>query len=514
MAGNWKLGSGAARRAVNPATGEMLGPDFLDASPEDVATACAAAWSAFEETMDRPAEARAVLLDQIAEELQASRDALIPRVMQETALPQARVEGELGRTSGQLKLFAAEVRAGHWRGLRIDPALPDRQPLPRPDLRLRRIPLGPVAVFGASNFPLAFSVAGGDTASAIAAGCPVVAKAHPAHPGTSELVAAAISRALEKTGMPAGFFSMLHGGAETGAALVRDPTIRAVGFTGSRQAGLAICAMAASRNVPVPVFAEMSSINPVLVFPAAMQARAPAIAEGLATSVTMGAGQFCTNPGLVLAIAPDAAALDLFRARLANAIAAAAPQAMLTEGIAAAYTSGLDTYAAATGVTTLARGEAAEFRAPACFFETDAASFMANPALQAENFGASSILIVCKSAEEAAAVLAGMEGQLTATLQMDAPDTSLARTLIPALERLAGRILVNGFPTGVEVSHAMVHGGPFPATSDSRTTSVGTLAIDRFLRPVCYQNFPADLLPEELTDANPTGSRRRIDGAY
>ncbi|MEZ5998153.1 MAG: aldehyde dehydrogenase (NADP(+)) [Hyphomonas sp.] len=510
----WVPGSGPARHAVNPATGETLGTDFRDARVLMSMRPSRGAAAAFEVTMARPAEDRAELLDRIADELMAIRDELVPVVMQETALPQARVEGELGRTTGQLRLFAAEVRAGHWRGLRIDPALPDRQPLPRPDLRLRRIPLGPVAVFGASNFPLAFSVAGGDTASALAAGCPVVAKAHPAHPGTSELVGGAIARAVEKTGLPAGFFSMLHGGPDIGAALVTHPAVKAVGFTGSRAAGLAISAMAAGRDEPIPVFAEMSSVNPVLIFPAALQARATAIAEGLAASVTMGAGQFCTNPGIVLAITPDDSALDTFKQHLAGLIATAAPLPMLTEGIAAAYAAGLDSYAGTTGVTTLARGDSAAYRAPACIFQTDAARFAANPSLQAENFGASSILIVCRSAEEAMEVLRGMEGQLTATLQIDDADLDLARPVIPVLERLAGRILVNGFPTGVEVSHAMVHGGPFPATSDSRTTSVGTLAIDRFLRPVCYQNFPESLLPPELTDSNPTGARRRIDGAY
>ncbi|MCA8901728.1 MAG: aldehyde dehydrogenase (NADP(+)) [Hyphomonas sp.] len=514
IAGQYRAGSGGTYHATNPATGEQLDPPFGTASADDVDAACEAAWAAFEATMNQPAETRALFLEAIADELLAIKEDLVPRVIQESALPQGRVEGELGRTTGQLRLFAAEVRAGHWRGLRIDPALPERQPLPRPDLRLRRIPIGPVAVFGASNFPLAFSVAGGDTASAIAAGCPVVAKAHPAHPGTSELVGAAITRAAARTGLPGGVFSLLHGGPDLGGQIVRHPRIKAVGFTGSRQAGMSIFAMAAARPEPIPVVAEMSSINPVILFPGALEARGKAIAEGLAGSIALGAGQFCTNPGLVFAIAPPAETLAGFRQALAEAITATAPQAMLTEGIANAYASGLDTYGATGGVTALAKGGAAERRAPACVFETDARTFLSNPSLQAENFGASSILITCASAEEAIAALKAMEGQLTATLQMEDCDTALASDFVPVLERMAGRILVNGFPTGVEVSHAMVHGGPFPATSDSRTTSVGTLAIDRFLRPVCYQNFPPGLLPDELADANPTGARRRIDGAY
>lgn len=514
IAGELRPGTGAPNRAMNPACGTLLEPVFQDASEADVDAACSAAWTAFEETMPQPAELRAVLLERIAEELLSIRDTLVPRVMQETALPQARIEGELGRTTGQLRLFADEVRAGHWRGLRIDHALPDRQPLPRPDLRMRRVPIGPVAVFGASNFPLAFSVAGGDTASAIAAGCPVVAKAHPAHPGTSELVGTAISRAVEAVGMPPGFFSMLHGGRSVGEALVRHPSIKAVGFTGSRQGGMAIFAMAASRPEPIPVFAEMSSVNPVLVFPEALQARGAQIAGGLAASVTLGAGQFCTNPGVVLVITSGSDALAAFRTTLAEAISASAAQAMLTDGIAKAYVAGLDDYAHTEGVQVLAKGAESDRLAPACVLETDAAQFLSEPSLRHENFGASSIVVTCRSAGEAMEVLSDMEGQLTATLHLEPGDSTLARPILPMLERLAGRILVNGFPTGVEVSHTMVHGGPFPATSDSRTTSVGSLAIDRFLRPVCYQNFPDNLLPDELQDANPTGARRRIDGAY
>jgi len=514
IAGAWRAGSGASFHAMEPATGRVLEPAFREASAADVDAACEAAWSAFVALSTQDAEVRSVLLENIATELETIAELLIVRTVQESALPKARVAGELGRTTGQLRLFASEVRAGHWRGLRIDEALPERMPLPRPDIRMRRIPIGPVAVFGASNFPLAFSVAGGDTASALAAGCPVVVKAHPAHPGASEMVAGAIVRAVASAGLPAGTFSLVHGGNEIGAALVQHRRIMAVGFTGSRRGGLAISALAAARAVPIPVYAEMSSINPVLLFPHALRKRAEAMGEGFGASLTMGAGQFCTNPGLAFAIGVDDQAYERFRNALAGFVEASAPQPMLTAGIAEAYADGLESLGQVEGVQMLVQGQMADRCAPACVFETDAVTFAQTPALHAENFGASTILVRCSDVAEAAALLAGMEGQLTATLQVEEADLADAAVLLPALERLAGRILVNGFPTGVEVCHAMVHGGPFPATSDSRTTSVGTLAMDRFLRPISYQGFPEMLLPEELHDGNPKGARRRVNGEY
>lgn len=514
IAGAWRPGSGAGFHAVDPTSGRALEPIFREASPADVDAACEAAWGGFVAVSAVEAEVRAILLDSIAAELEAIAQPLIERTAQESALPKARVTGELGRTTGQLRLFASEVRAGHWRGLRIDPALPERLPLPRPDIRMRRIPIGPVAVFGASNFPLAFSVAGGDTASALAAGCPVVVKAHPAHPGASEMVAGAIARAVTSTGLPAGTFSLVHGGNDIGAALVQHRRIMAVGFTGSRRGGLAISALAAARAVPIPVYAEMSSINPVLLFPHALRLRAEALGEGFGASLTMGAGQFCTNPGLAFVIGVDDQAYERFRNALTGFVEASVPQPMLTAGIAAAYADGLERIGQSEGVQVIAQGQMADHCAPASVFETDAATFARTPALHAENFGASTVLVRCSDVVEAAALLADMEGQLTATLQLEDADLPDAAVLLPVLERLAGRILVNGFPTGVEVCHAMVHGGPFPATSDSRTTSVGTLAMDRFLRPVSYQGFPERLLPEELHDGNPTGARRRVNGEY
>jgi NADP-dependent aldehyde dehydrogenase len=414
---------------------------------------------------------------------------------------------------GQLKLFAAVVRDGSFLDLRHDPALPERKPLPRSDLRLRNIAVGPVAVFGASNFPLAFSVAGGDTASALAAGCPVVVKAHPAHPGTSELVGRAIQAAARDCGMPEGVFSMLFGaGNWLGGALVADPRIKAVGFTGSRGGGLALMKIAAQRPEPIPVYAEMSSINPVLVLPNAMKNRGDAIAKAFVASLTMGAGQFCTNPGLLLG--EEGALLDKFAGTVAEGLSTSAPATMLTPGIAQAYRSGVEKIAGNPKVKTIARGQAATapHAGQPAFFATDAKSFAADHALREEVFGASSVLIRCPDVDTMRAILEDLEGQLTITLQMDPEDMEYARKLLPVLERRAGRVLVNGFPTGVEVSHAMVHGGPFPATSDPRSTSVGAKAIERFLRPVCYQDFPQDLLPPVMRDAPRIGLPVRVDG--
>jgi NADP-dependent aldehyde dehydrogenase len=467
----------------------------------EVEAACIAAEAAFDAYRATSREDRAAFLEKIGEEIMAIGPVLIETASRESGLPVARLEGERGRTVGQLKLFAGVVRAGHWMGVRIDPALPERTPLPRPDLRLRMIPLGPVAVFGASNFPLAFSTAGGDTASALAAGCPVVVKAHPAHPQTGELVAGAIRRAVAACNLPEGVFGHVTGaGNEVGSALVQDARIAAVGFTGSRGGGLALQKLVQARTVPIPIYAEMSSINPVLLLPAALAARGAALGAAFAQSVTMGVGQFCTNPGLLLAI--EGEGLDAFEASAAAALAQAAAGQMLTAGIHDAYETGAEALAGADQVETLARGLVGEGEScgQAAFFATSAEAFIANPALGHEVFGPSAILVRCKDEAALKAVVAAAEGQLTATLHMDAGDDAMAAAILPTLERKVGRILVNGWPTGVEVTHAMVHGGPFPATSDARTTSVGSLAIDRFLRPVSYQNFGAGLLPPELRD--------------
>jgi len=499
--------------AVNPATGETLTPDFSSAGADAVAEACALADAAFPAFAATDPETRAAFLERIADNIVGLGDDLIMRAMAESGLPRMRLEGERGRTVGQLKLFAGVVRQGDFLDATIDPAMPDRAPLPRPDLRRVNVAIGPVAVFGASNFPLAFSVAGGDTASALAAGCPVVVKGHPAIPGTGELVARAIARAVKDSGLPAGVFSYLPGETnELGAALVRDPRIQAVGFTGSRGGGLALVRIAAEREEPIPVYAEMSSINPVVLFPAALAARGEALGKEFVASLTMGAGQFCTNPGLVLAI--DGPDLDAFIASAATAMTDAAPATMLTPGIHASFEQGVDALAGHDAVKTVARGKVGDGvnQAVGAIFDTTAEAFLADRALSHEVFGSSSVVVRCRDMAEIARVIAGLEGQLTATLQMDAADEADAARLVPVIARRVGRILANGWPTGVEVAPAMVHGGPFPATSDGRTTSVGTLAIARYLRPVCFQNLAPALLPKALDDANPWGIARRLDG--
>ena len=506
-------GTGAAFRAIEAATGEEFGPCFYEADAAQVARACVLAAEAALPFEEAGSGARASFLEAIADAILDLGDELLDCAVAETGLLRGRIEGERGRTVGQLRLFANVLREGSWVGARIDHALPDRKPLRRPDLRLRHIGLGPVAVFGASNFPLAFSVAGGDTASALAAGCPVVVKGHPAHPGTSELVGRAVQVAAQRSGMPEGVFSLLTGRSNAlGAALVSDPHIRAVGFTGSRAGGLALVALAAKRREPIPVYAEMSSINPVFVFPAALAARPSAIARGYVASLTLGAGQFCTNPGLVF-VTPGAG-WDEFVATAVAALTEAPAQTMLTPGIKSTYDQGMARLAEC-GVELLGHGqEATAQQGQARVFITDSHRFRDAPGMQEENFGAASLLIRCTGLDDMRATAQHIEGQLTATLQIEPPDHAAAKGMLRLLERKAGRILVNDFPTGVEVGHAMVHGGPFPATSDSRTTSVGSLAMARFLRPVCYQDMPDDLLPEALREANPLALARMVEGRW
>ncbi|MBB1271317.1 aldehyde dehydrogenase (NADP(+)) [Psychromonas sp. SR45-3] len=500
-------------RAINPATGELLEPAYYSGGIAEVNQACELATQASIEFRNTSLEERAVFLETVAEEIIAIGDPLIERTMLETGLPRARIEGERGRTCGQLRLFASVVRAGEWLDLRIDPAMPDRQPLPRPDLRLQNIALGPVAVFGASNFPLAFSVAGGDTASAFAAGCPVVVKAHSAHPGTSEMVGRAIQSAVAKCGLAEGVFSLLYGsGNELGQALVSDSRIKAVGFTGSRSGGLALMNIAQSRKQPIPVYAEMSSINPVFLLPQALQARSTELGEGFIASLAMGAGQFCTNPGLVIAVGGKA--LEDFLTTATKAINNVAAQTMLTPGIHQAYQQGVS--ALANNQTVESKGYGISSDQPngcqAGLFITTAEDFLKDEALRDEVFGSTSLVVECKDIEQMLLVATELEGQLTATLQMDDADLEVATALLPTLEEKAGRVMVNGWPTGVEVCHAMVHGGPFPATSDSRSTSVGSGAIQRFLRPVCYQNLPQVLLPKNLRDDNLNATSHLLDG--
>ncbi|WP_374727560.1 aldehyde dehydrogenase (NADP(+)) [Haloactinomyces albus] len=513
IAGTAVFGGGEQVRAVDPSTGRAFGPAFGYGGAAEIEQACEAADRAFAEYRTTTGEQRAALLETIADNIEALGDALLERVHAESGLPWGRVTGERARTTGQLRLFATVAREGSWAGARIDPAQPDRSPQPRADIRQRKIALGPVAVFGASNFPLAFSVAGGDTASALAAGCPVVAKAHDAHPGTSELVGRAIAAAVAACGLPEGTFSMLFGaGPELGTALVTDPRIQAVGFTGSRSAGTALMTAAAGRPRPIPVHAEMSSINPVFVLPAALAERGEQLAEQFVGSLTLGSGQFCTNPGLI--IAADGPDLQTFLEASATAIGEASPTAMLTPSIARTYDDGVSALAAREEVTVLARGPETELpqACRAALLVTDADSVIGSEALQQEVFGACGLVVRCRDSAQVRAVAEALEGQLTATVHATERDHAEAAQLVPTLELRAGRILFNGWPTGVEVGHAMVHGGPFPATSDARTTSVGTLAIERFLRPVAYQDVPSALLPSAVADSNPDKIWRRVDG--
>ncbi len=505
-------GSAGAVRAYDPARKQNLEPEFGLATPADLARACELADAAVEPYRALPLEQRARFLETIAQRILDLGPVLIERASQESGLPAARLEGERGRTVNQLRLFAKVVRDGHFLEATLDSALLDRTP-PRPDLRMRKIPLGTVAIFGASNFPLAFSVAGGDTASALAAGCPVVVKAHNAHLGTSELVGKAVLQAALECCMPEGVFSLLIGeGNQIGGDLVSHPAIRAVGFTGSRGGGLALSQIAAKRKEPIPVYAEMSSINPVYLLPGALEAGGTKLAGAFVDSLTLGVGQFCTNPGLVIGLAGPQ--LDAFRDAAAAALQLKPAGTMLTAGIHQAYDNAIGKRAGVSGVQLVASGsqEGPGCAARAALYQCDAATFLANPALEEEIFGPVSLMIACHNEDEILAVTRHLEGQLTATVHAVESDHALAGALLPLLERKVGRILFNGFPTGVEVSYAMVHGGPFPATSDARSTSVGATAIERFLRPVCYQDVPAGLLPQALQDGNPLGLVRLVDG--
>ena len=513
IAGATAPGTAGTFRAIAPATGDEVGPQFTGLDRDELSQATAAAAAAFAEYRQSTPADRGAFLDAIAEEIEGLGDELLETAHLESGLPLARLQGERGRTCGQLRLFADVVRQGDHLGVRIDPALPDRAPLPRPDLRLRHVPLGPVAVFGASNFPLAFSTAGGDTTSALAAGCPVIVKAHNAHPGTAELVGWAVSRAAARTGMPAGVFSLVYGlGNEVGHALVIDPAIQAVGFTGSRAGGLALAAAAAARPQPIPVYAEMSSVNPVVVLPGAIVGDTQELAGAYLASLTSGSGQFCTNPGIIFV--PKGADGDRLLEEIGRRTGESAGQTMLTPQIRARFDEGVSRLAGDANVRTVAVGSSGGTEnAPAPHvFETDLAQLGTDSSLADEVFGAAGLVVRWDDVETLLDAVGRIEGQLTATVHATDADHETAARLLPVLETRVGRILFNGWPTGVEVSHAMVHGGPFPATSDSRTTSVGTLAIERFQRPVCYQDVPADLLPPALRQDNPWHLTRRVNG--
>lgn len=500
-------------KATNPATLKELEIDFHEASAEEVNIAVKKAAAAFPAFKKLSNEARAQFLEDIADEILALGDDLIVRCMAETALPRPRLEGERGRTMNQLKLFASVVREGSWVDARIDKANPDGQPLPKPDIRQMQVPFGPVGVFGASNFPLAFSVAGGDTASALAAGCPVVVKGHPLHPGTSELVGRAINNAVKKSNLPEGVFSLVQGtSVEVGMALVQHPQITAIGFTGSYRGGKALFDAANQRPVPIPVYAEMGSTNPVFMLPGALKDRTEALAKGLAGSFTLGVGQFCTNPGMVVLPQNDSA--ETFKKILTEANTAAPSGTMLSSGIKQAFNHGLQHLADSKAVTVLNTSSGSEEgnQAQSLIFETNTQAILEDKSLQEEVFGPATLLVNSSGKEDLLAFARNLEGHLTATIHGTEEDLKEYAELVEILEQKVGRIIFNGFPTGVEVCHSMVHGGPFPSTTAPQTTSVGTAAIKRFVRPVCYQDFPQDALPEALKDSNPLGIWRLVDG--
>lgn len=442
-------------------------------------------------------EERAKFINTIADEIDARGDEITEIGTQETGLPEARLQGERGRTVGQLRLFASHILDGAYLDRRYDEALPDRAPLPRPDLRLMQRPIGPVAVFGASNFPLAFSVAGGDTASALAVGCPVVVKGHSAHPGTGEIVAQAIDAAIKKCGIHPGVFSLIQGGKrDVGQSLVQHPMIKAVGFTGSLGGGRALFDLCASRPEPIPFFGELGSVNPMFLLPNAVKTRGEALGTGWAGSLTMGAGQFCTNPGIAVVI--DGADADAFVASAKEALSGVAAQTMLTDGMAETYRAGAKRVAATSGVKEVLTTSCDLRNATPYLFETTGDNWLANHELGEEVFGPLGLVVRVSDVAQMRTIAKSLEGQLTCTLHLDAEDSADARSLLPILEHKAGRVLANGFPTGVEVSDTMVHGGPYPASTNFGATSVGTMAIRRFLRPVCYQNIPADVLPTDI----------------
>ncbi|WP_199259080.1 aldehyde dehydrogenase (NADP(+)) [Paracoccus binzhouensis] len=495
IGGDWV--AGAARFPNEPAFGPVH--QFSTGTVELVNRACAAAEDAFWSYGWTPRETRAAFLEAIAEEIEARAEPITAIGAQETGLPEARLIGEHGRTTGQLRLFADHIRKGDYLDRRHDKALPDRQPLPRPDLRLIQRPIGPVAVFGASNFPLAFSTAGGDTASALAAGCPVVVKGHSAHPGTAEIVAEAIHAAIAKTGTHPGTFSLIQGGdRKVGEALVQHPLIKAVGFTGSLAGGRALFDLCAARPEPIPFFGELGSVNPMFLLPAALAAHAEQIGSGWAGSLSMGAGQFCTNPGIAVVI--DGENADKFAQSARAALEKVGPQTMLTGGIARAYRDGQARFESCNAVTPLLSTDSHGRAASPNLYETTAEAWLQNHALGEEVFGPLGLVVRVRDMDEMMRLARGFEGQLTATLHMEEADLPAARRLLPVLERKAGRVLVNGFPTGVEVCDAMVHGGPYPASTNFGATSVGTMAIRRFLRPVSYQNCPQGLMPQDLNE--------------
>lgn len=514
VAGGMSQQRGTEFRGVNPANGERLQPSYYSATRGDIDRAADRADSAFAVFANLSGRDRAALLCRIADGLASRAKIIVERANRESGLPLARLEGEMGRTTGQLKLFAEVLEEGSWVGARIDEADTSRKP-PRSDIRSMWRPLGPVAVFGASNFPLAFSVAGGDTASALAAGNPVIAKAHPAHPGTSELVGRVIQEAIEHSGLPAGIFSLLFdSGVEVGVALANHPKVKAIAFTGSASGGQALMRIAASRPEPIPCFAEMGSTNPMFILPGALRERGAKIAHGLQKSFTLGSGQFCTKPGLVFIPADS----NDFTSEVSGGLDELGPHGMLTHDIAGRYNKSIEQRVATGLAKVIARSEVAIEKncaaTQAAIFGISLEEFVRHPELGEEVFGPTTLLVHYGRGDDLVSAARDLHGHLTATIHGTDEDLANARELIQVLETKVGRIVFNGFPTGVEVCHAMVHGGPFPATSDGRSTSVGTQAIYRFARPVCYQDFTDAALPAELQRANPLGILRMVNGNW
>ncbi len=510
--------SGPSFRAVNPRTGEALPGDFFAAGSEEVNLAASLAHEAFGIYSQLSGREKGKFLRTIAAKIEGAVDAIVERAEQETALPKARLQGETARTCGQLRLFAQVVEEGSWVSARIDRADPNRKPAPKPDLRSMLHALGPVVVFGASNFPLAFSVAGGDTASALAAGNPVIVKGHPAHPGTSDLVGQLVRDSVRECGLPEGVFSLLlDSGTEVGVALVKHPLVKSVGFTGSHNAGRTLMDLAAARREPIPVFAEMSSTNPVFILPGALRENTDSISTGMFGSLTLGSGQFCTKPGLVFL--PESADATTFVDKLRKLVVESGQFHMLTPGIRSTYQSATARRQTEKGVKLLAERQPSaastndeKFSVSAVLFEADGESFLRNPDLAAEVFGPATLVVRHSTRDQVLEFARNLGGHLTATIHGTEADLREFSDLIAILKSKVGRLVFNGFPTGVEVSHAMVHGGPYPSTSDGRSTSVGSEAIFRFCRPVCYQGFPESVLPAELRNSNPLGIWRMIDG--
>ncbi|OYU66104.1 MAG: aldehyde dehydrogenase (NADP(+)) [Cytophagaceae bacterium BCCC1] len=495
-------------QAINPASGEPIGPLFFKATLSELDLAVHKANAAFATYRKKSGAEKAAFLEAIAAEIEALGDILIERYTAESGLPAGRAQGERGRTIGQLRLFAQLLKDGSWVNAIIDTAQPDRQPLPKPDIRAMERPLGPVGIFGASNFPLAFSVAGGDTVSALAAGCPVVFKGHPSHLGTSELAGRAILAAAQKTGMPDGVFSLVFDDTiEIGQALVKHPLIKAIGFTGSLRGGKSLFDAAASRPEPIPVYAEMGSTNPVFILPKTLKEKGDALAQNYINSVTMGVGQFCTNPGL-LVIEKDEAFIE----KLESVSAASMGGVMLNKGIQSVYHKGIEEFEKYAKVISFGKKPEGFTAAHPAIFKTNYQSFKDNETLKEEVFGPSSLVVEASSREEIMEVAHNLSGHLTATVFGSPEELAQYADLLELLEQKVGRLIINGFPTGVEVTHAMVHGGPYPATTDSRSTSVGTMSITRFTRPVCYQDMPDALLPVELQNDNTLGIWRKVNG--